>query len=76
MLRQLLHIPDLQRASVVDVLRLLDYPNDYVPVLTRPAATAKGQPETERLDVVNKVALNARLAQSYVVELLDRERIA
>ena len=33
MLQQPVHIADLQRASVVDLLRLLDYPNDYVPVL-------------------------------------------
>jgi Domain of unknown function (DUF4062) len=35
MLQQPVHIADLERASVVDLLRLLDYPNDYVPVLTR-----------------------------------------
>jgi hypothetical protein len=75
MLQQPLRIAHLQRASVVDLLRLLDYPNDYVPVLTRhPPATA-GKPATERVDVVDKGVLNARLARSYLVELLDRERI-
>jgi hypothetical protein len=76
MLQQPMQIADLQRASVVDLLRLLDYPNDYVPVLTRHAPADQGQPVTERLDVVDKVALNARLARSYLVELLDRARIA
>lgn len=76
MLQQPMQIADLQRASVVDLLRLLDYPNDYVPVLTRHAPAAAGQPAMERVDVVDKGALNARLARSYLVELLDRARIA
>jgi hypothetical protein len=75
MLQQPLHIADLQRASVVDLLRLLDYPNDYVPVLTRHAPATEGQPTTDRVDVVDKSALNARLARSYLVELMDRARI-
>src|SRR5205814_5338598 len=72
MLQQPMKIADLQRASVVDLLRLLDYPNDYVPVLTRNAPVAEGQPATKCVDVVDKGALNARLARSYLVELLDR----
>ena len=71
MLQQPMQIADLQRASVVDLLRLLDYPNDYVPVLTRHAPATEGQPATERVDVVDKGALNPRLARSYLVELLD-----
>ena len=74
MLQQPLPITDLQRASVVDLLRLLDYPNDFVPVLTR-HAPAEGQSATERVDLVDKAALNARLARSYLVELLDRARL-
>jgi hypothetical protein len=75
MLQEPMHIADLQRASVVDLLRLLDYPNDYVPVLTRHAPASEDQPATERVDVVDKGALNARLARSYLVELMDRARI-
>jgi hypothetical protein len=60
---------------VVDLLRLLDYPNDYVPVLTRHEPATEGQPVREQVDVVDKGALNARLARSYLVELLDRARI-
>ncbi|MFB3825492.1 MAG: hypothetical protein ACE15B_01940 [Bryobacteraceae bacterium] len=76
MLQQPLHIADLQRASVVDLLRLLDYLNDYVPVLTRHAPAGRGMPVQERVDVMDKSALNARLARSYLVELMDRARIA
>lgn len=35
MVREPVRIADLQRASVVDLLRLLDYPSDFVPVVTR-----------------------------------------
>jgi len=75
LLQQPVQIADLQRASVVDLLRLLDYPNDFVPVLTRHKPEAEGEPATERVDVVDKGALNARLARSYLVELMDRARI-
>jgi hypothetical protein len=71
-------IADLQKASVVDLLRLLDYPSDYVPVLTRyfqPTATGPQQQAFERVDVLDKTALNARLARSYLVELMDRARL-
>jgi hypothetical protein len=76
MLQQPVRIADLRRASAVDLLRLLDYPNDYVPVLTRHDPATEGEPATERVDVVDKGALNARLARSYLVELLDRARIS
>lgn len=75
MLQQPVRITDLERASVVDLLRLLDYPNDYVPVITRRAAATAGLPVSEQVDVLDKNALNARLARSYLVELMDRARI-
>jgi hypothetical protein len=75
MLQQPVHINDLKQASVVDLLRLLDYPNDYVPVMTRDSPAKDNKPATERVDVVDKSALNARLARSYLVELMDRARI-
>jgi hypothetical protein len=74
MLTQPLEIGDLRRASAVDILRLLDYPNDFVPVLTR--RDGDDAPTTSRLvGLVDKTALNARLSRSYLVELLDRARI-
>ncbi len=74
MLRQPVRIADLQRASVVDLLRLLDYPSDYIPVVRRLQPQPGATPE-ERVDVMDKAALNARLARSYLVELMDRARI-
>jgi hypothetical protein len=78
MLQEPVLIADLQKASVVDLLRLLDYPNDYVPVLTRyfqPKSSSPQQQAFERVDVLDKTALNARLARSYLVELMDRARL-
>ena len=75
MLQQPVRITDLQRASVVDLLRLLDYPNDYVPVLTRRFPTHDNPPASEIVNVMDKKALNARLARNYLVELMDRARI-
>lgn len=75
MLKQPVHIADLQRASVVDLLRLLDYPNEYVPVLTRDIPANDDEDVIERVNVIDKDALNARLARSYLIELLDRARI-
>ena len=74
MLAQPLEIADLRRASAVDILRLLDYPNDFVPVLTR-SKTEEGASAMQRVDVVDKMKLNARLARIYLIELLDRARI-
>jgi hypothetical protein len=76
MLQQPVHIADLERASVVDLLRLLDYPNDYVPVITRRVSATAAPTVSEQVDVLDKNALNARLARSYLVELMDRARIA
>jgi hypothetical protein len=76
MFHQPLRIADLQRASVVDLLRLLDYPNDYVPVLTRHIPEEEGDPVFERVDIMDKAALNRRLARSYLVELMDRARLS
>jgi hypothetical protein len=43
-------------------------------VITRVAGKSK-LTYFERVDLVDKVALNARLARSYLEELLDRARI-
>lgn len=74
MLRQPLRIADLQRASVVDILRLLDFPGDYIPVVRRMPGVAGAAP-ADRVDVMDKAALNARLAHQYLVELMDRARL-
>jgi hypothetical protein len=75
MLQQPVLITDLAQASVVDILRMLDYPSNYVPVVcTR--TNEKSTPTPEPVKVVDKAALNAQLAQSYMIELMDRARIS
>ena len=75
MLQQAVHIADLGRASVVDLIRVLDYPNEYVPVLTRHAGVENTNVGIDRVDVVDKSTLNQRLARSYLTELMDRARL-
>ena len=84
MLQQPVRVTDLSRATVIDLLRILDYPSEFVPVVSSRAVTAvpgecvQGEPESnyDPIQVVDKSALNAQLAQSYVTELMDRARIA
>ena len=78
MLQQPVEIDDLARATVVDLLRLLDYPSDFVPVISSRVtanADASAPPPAPRLDVVDEVALNARLSKVYVRELMEQARI-
>jgi hypothetical protein len=75
MLQLPVRVVDLSRATVIDLLRILDYPSEFVPVVTRGSApTGSKEPEGAALDsiqVVDKSALNAQLAQSYITELMD-----
>lgn len=59
-------IDDVESASPVDLLRILDYPNDFVPVITLRASA--GHP----VQLVNKRDLTERLARNAIVEMLDR----
>jgi hypothetical protein len=81
MLQQPVYVSDLARATVIDLLRILDYPSEFVPVVSRRAgstaqAESKVEPPKDPIQVVDKSALNAQLAQSYVTELMDRARIS
>jgi hypothetical protein len=81
MLQQPVYVSDLGRATVIDLLRILDYPGEFVPVVSRRAASRTQDPTVtgaaqDPIQVVDKSALNAQLAQSYVTELMDRARIS
>lgn len=80
-----LRIDDLERATIMDVVRLLDYPASFVPVVPHsqagPASERKTPPgPTSRLQalpiqVVNKTALNAQLARAHVEDLLVTQNL-
>jgi hypothetical protein len=73
MLQQAVEVRELGRASVVDVLRLVDYPSDFVPVLSN-RVLERDEP-TGIIDVIDKAALTSRLARSYFDELKEQARI-
>jgi Domain of unknown function (DUF4062) len=72
MLSQPVEIADLKRASIVDLMRLLDYPNDFVPVLS--ARLPDADEPTGRIEVIDRSVLTSRLAHSYLTELKERAR--
>ncbi len=61
-----IRINDLSRPSAFDLVRLLEYPGGFVPVLSE---GGDGVPPI--IHVVDAEALSAQLARSYVAELLD-----
>jgi hypothetical protein len=73
LLQQAVEVSDLNRASVVDLMRLLDYPSDFVPVLS--GRLQDVDEPTGFVNVIDKSALMARLARSYLNELKERARI-
>lgn len=73
MLQQPVEIADVKSASVVDLLRLVDYPSTLVPILHGRDSRDAGV--FGEVDVLDKAALNARLAHSYLTELKERARI-
>lgn len=73
MVASAVEITDPGRVSTVDLLRLVNYPGPFVPILggrDRDDAAGVGV-----VEVVDKAALNARLAHSYLTELRERDRI-
>jgi len=79
MLQLPVKVADLSRATVVDLLRIIDYPSEFVPVVARESATKgpnkPGNITVEKIQVVDKSALNAQLAQSYVTELMESAQL-
>ena len=58
-------LEDFEMASAVDLLRIMDYPNDFVPV----SVGRKG------IQLVNKIELATGLARSAIKEMLDRGNV-
>src|SRR6266481_6301606 len=69
MLTSAVRVVDPDQTTVLDLLRVLDYPNEYVPIVAEPVASNKTAVNT-RLRVINKAMLNAQLAKSHIDDML------
>jgi hypothetical protein len=83
--RHPVQVQDLSKATLLDIVQVLSYPNDFVPVSTRPGAmeeirkVTNQPPETGSpilpIAVIDKRTLNDQLARRYVDELMERARL-
>jgi hypothetical protein len=64
-----IRIVDLSAATALDLIRLLDYPSDFVPVLSGDDSRSPGT--LAEVNVIDTRALSGELALTYVEELLD-----
>jgi hypothetical protein len=67
-----IRVGNIERASPLDLIRLFDYPGDFVPIIV-----GQGDDSTEqsRSHVIDKPALSLQLARAYVTDLLDEARL-
>lgn len=63
-----IRVESLDRVSPVVLIRLFDYPGDFVPVIVGEGADSG---EVHRSHVIDKPALSLQLARAYVTDLLD-----
>ncbi|MCP3869495.1 MAG: DUF4062 domain-containing protein [Gammaproteobacteria bacterium] len=59
-------LEDVDALSPIDIMRIMDYPNDFVPVVSR------ANDSLPPVHLVNKRDLSDRLARNSVAEMLDR----
>jgi hypothetical protein len=64
-----IRIDDLSAVNALDLIRLLDYPSGFVPVLS--GENSRSPVVFEKVNVIDTQALSRELARSYVNELLD-----
>jgi hypothetical protein len=62
----------LNPASPLDLVRIFDYPGDFVPVIV---GEGEASSEQSRCHVIDKAALSLQLARAYVADLLDETRV-
>jgi hypothetical protein len=63
-----IRVDNLARVSPIVLIRLFDYPGDFVPVIV---GEGEDSAELSRSHVVDKPALSLQLARAYVTDLLD-----
>jgi hypothetical protein len=83
--RHPVEVQDLSKTTLLDIMRVLSYPNDFVPVSTPPGvmedlSRITNEPSTAGtlvlpVAVIDKRALNDQLARRYVDELMERARL-
>jgi hypothetical protein len=67
-----LSLTRLNPASPLDLVRIFDYPGDFVPVIV---GEGEASSEQSRCHVIDKAALSLQLARAYVADLLDETRV-
>ena len=72
MLTHPLSLDQADQASPLDLVRIFDYPGDFVPVVVGQGSAATQQ---RRSYVIDKGALSLQLARAYVTDLLDESRV-
>lgn len=84
MLTGAIDVDELGQATLIDLIRIIAYPNDFVPVRAR--RESQDEPDQEAGDteprwqdpsiqLIDKRALNEKLAQQYLGELMDKARL-
>jgi hypothetical protein len=71
MLTGAVRVADPDQTTVLDLLRVLDYPNEYVPIVAEPTASNLVRTGIRtKLRVINKAMLNAQLAKIHIDDML------
>ena len=71
MLAGAVRVVDPDQTTVLDLLRVLDYPNDYVPLVGEQSGpNASGTSSQPPFRVINKAMLNAELAKNRIDDML------
>jgi len=62
-------VVDPDQTTVLDLLRVLDYPNQFVPLVAELSSTGS-VPTPTPIRIINKATLNAQLAKNYIDDTL------
>ena len=84
MLTGAIDVDELGEATLIDLIRIIAYPNDFVPVRARRGNQDEPDQEPDDteprwqdppIQLIDKRALNEKLAQQYLGELMDKARL-
>ena len=68
-----IRVESIERLLPMDLVRIFDYPGDFVPVIVARNTNEQGGNESEqaRSHVIDKPALSLQLANAYVTDLIE-----